>query len=51
MNKQFKEQAVINILVLSVEGKQHFIAPKCEVIPIEQVSFYCASIPLKNDEL
>ena len=51
MNKQFKEQAVINILVQSVEGKQPYIAPQCEVIPIEQVSFYCASIPLKKDEL
>ena len=35
----------------SVEGKQPYIAPQCEVIPIEQVSFYCASIPLKKDEL
>ena len=38
MNKKQQEQTV----------KQPYIAPQCEVIPVEQTAFICTSVTVEN---
>ena len=44
MNKQFKETQAADMLAQPVKGKQPYISPQFDVIPVEQTSLVCTSV-------
>ena len=46
MNKQTKEMQVADIFVQPAKDKHSYISPIFEIIPVEQTSLICTSVPV-----